>query len=181
MQTYLCEQDNAEIIAMVGKGPYGKKQGGYQPGRFQRKTVDASEMLCFKCVEKGHLYSNCPVKGKVECARCGEAHATKMHDNVKLIKERMAAKGGKAAWRNKPGGYGAGRDSNVGHADHSDPDGDQDEASEEMDMYERTYSSMTYCQNVRQDMDKEKLDDEYDIKDINAMLTRLTDVDRRKN
>ena len=135
LQTYLCEQDNAEIIAMAGNGPYNKKQGGYQPGRFQRKAADASEMLCFKCGEKGHLYANCPVKGKVECARCGEAHATKMHDNVKLMKERMAAKGGKSAWRNKPGGYAGARGTNVGHAYHSDADGDQDEASEEIEMY----------------------------------------------
>ena len=179
LQTYLCEQDNAEIIAMVGKGSYNKKQGGYQQGRFQKRVTDTSETLCFKCGEKGHLYANCPIKGKVECARCGESHATRMHDNVKLMKERMAAKGNRAAWRNKPGGYTAGKGANTGQAYYSDPDGDQDDVSQETQMYERAYSSMIYCQEVRQEMEKERLDDEYDIEDVNAMITKLTVAERR--
>ena len=100
LQTYLCKQNNAETITMVGKVPYSKKKGGYQPGRIQKKVIDSSEMLCFKCEEKGHLYLNCLIKSKVECARCGKVPATRTHDDAKLMKGRMAAKDGKAAWRN---------------------------------------------------------------------------------
>ena len=46
-------------------------------------------------------------------------------------------------------------------------------------MYKRAYSFMIYCQSVRKGMDKEKsdFDDQYNVEDINAMLTRLTNVD----
>ena len=174
LQTYLAEQEEStDIVAYLGRGvPFKKKQAaGYNQGQKQRQ--DASEMLCFKCGSKGHLYRDCPLQGKVECGRCGESHATRMHDKVKEMRDRAAYKQNKAPWRAKGGGV----QNNAQQAYHSDADADQ----QEEDIYERAYSSMIACQEIRKSMDeREELDDDYDIEDVNAMLSRLTDGERRK-
>ena len=173
LQTYLAEQaESTDIVAYMGRGvPFKKKQtASFSKGQKQRP--DASEMLCFKCGSKGHLYRDCPLQGKVECGRCGEAHATRMHDKVKEMRDRAAYKQSKSPWRAKVAGQNSTQQAHL-----SDADSDQ----QEEDMYERAYSSMVSCQDIRKDMEeREELDDDYDIDDVNAMICQLTVGERRR-
>ena len=120
------------------------------------------------------MYKDCTLTGKVQCEAkvaggiCGEAHATKVHDMVKAMKERAAGRMNKTPWGTKQGGQ---------HAYLSDADGESEDTDPSEDAIERGYSSMVLCQEINGQIDcmqGEVLDDRYDIEDMVGMMGGVT-------